>query len=745
MVPNKTEEQLFIEQFKYYDLDGFGDCNLPNFIKSNERIGVILSKLNDLEKVFKYFDKYNRGLINYKQLANDIFKQKNNNFYQSTNNDFIIILDKILIRKGKCKILFNLIKSLQIFDINNTKRLNIDDFLRVINGLNLGISLNDIQTLYSSNYLFSNGMVNYQNIIQNLLEIYWNSNRDILSYKLYNILTNNEQKLIYFDNLKDIYRNTYLDQYLNWEIEIVLDQYKNITKIYEGSQLLHKEIKQFIFYFGYGINNDQQLEDLLFNFKKIFNKDLLNKKVEKKEIPKKKKIIYSENSVEDALLKLRKYLWRFGRKTLFNFIVNFRFFDKDLTKFISRYDFLKLLKTFSFHLDESSIEILFDRYGDIETKNVLNYEKLLKSLSAFSTNQNREFAILDAYESIKKRAKDNLKSIDIPYIKYLYNATNNFFNPDEPLNRIDFYDCLELYHGSYKFYGIEKFLPEEFFEFYRFISIIIEDDNIFINMLEQEWSPRLFNKANVSDNIKECHIIEKNSDVPKLKDSIKQKKENREEEFINYENKNNNNLVKNKEEYIKYFNNNDSIEKLRNILKKRGVRGLLYLQKELISKSKDINKITYELFLDALNSQRIILNNNDNKKIFIQFDNNGYLDFNQFIREFKKELSSKKLDIVGAVYEKLDINNNEKVPLETIKISYNSDNHPDVLNGKINSEEKMLEFIDCFDLNLNLLNYQFNRDNNYINFELFANFYEYVAFIYDNDKQFENILQSTWN
>ena len=264
-------------------------------------------------------------------------------------------------------------------------------------------------------------------------------------------------------------------------------------------------------------------------------------------------------------------------------------------------------------------------------------------------------------------------------------------------------------------------------------------------MLEQEWSPRLFNKANVSDNIKECHIIEKNSDVPKLKDSIKQKKENREEEFINYENKNNNILVKNKEEYIKYFNNNDSIEKLKNILKKRGVRGLLYLQKELISKSKDINKITYELFLDALNSQRIILNNTDNKKIFIQFDNNGYLDFNQFIREFKKELSSNKLDIVGLVYEKLDINNNEKVPLETIKISYNSDNHPDVLNGKINSEEKMLEFIDCFDLNLNLLNYHFNRDNNYINFELFANFYEYVAFIYDNDKQFENIVQSTWN
>ena len=162
MVPNKTEEQLFTEQFKYYDSDGFGECNLKNFIKSNERIGVILSKTDDLEKVFKYFDKNNKGLINYKQLANGIFKQKNiKDLYQNSENNFITILDKALIERGQCKILFNLIKSFQMFDINYTKGINIDDFLKVINGLNLRISLNDIQYLYSSNYLFNNEMINY--------------------------------------------------------------------------------------------------------------------------------------------------------------------------------------------------------------------------------------------------------------------------------------------------------------------------------------------------------------------------------------------------------------------------------------------------------------------------------------------------------------------------------------------------------------------------------------------------------
>ena len=58
----------------------------------------------------------------------------------------------------------------------------------------------------------------------------------------------------------------------------------------------------------------------------------------------------------------------------------------------------------------------------------------------------------------------------------------------------------------------------------------------------------------------------------------------------------------------------------------------------------------------------------------------------------------------------------------------------------------MLEFIDCFELNLILLNHQNNKNNNnFIDFELFANFYEYVAFIYENDKEFEKILESTWN
>ena len=34
--------------------------------------------------------------------------------------------------------------------------------------------------------------------------------------------------------------------------------------------------------------------------------------------------------------------------------------------------------------------------------------------------------------------------------------------------------------------------------------------------------------------------------------------------------------------------------------------------------------------------------------------------------------------------------------------------------------------------------------NEYVDFEIFANFYEYVSFIYPNDRDFEYIVKSTW-
>ena len=72
MIPNKTEEQILYQFFKFYDMDGSQTCNLQNFIKANDKLGVSLSKITDIERVFNYFDRDRKGIINYKQFAHEI-------------------------------------------------------------------------------------------------------------------------------------------------------------------------------------------------------------------------------------------------------------------------------------------------------------------------------------------------------------------------------------------------------------------------------------------------------------------------------------------------------------------------------------------------------------------------------------------------------------------------------------------------------------------------------------------------
>ena len=93
---NKTYEQIILDNFKYFDLNSNNYCNVVDFIRANERIGVEMRKKDDFNRVFDYFDKNNSGVINYrifaKQILNIEIKEPinntmNNNFFN--NNDII--------------------------------------------------------------------------------------------------------------------------------------------------------------------------------------------------------------------------------------------------------------------------------------------------------------------------------------------------------------------------------------------------------------------------------------------------------------------------------------------------------------------------------------------------------------------------------------------------------------------------------------------------------------------------------
>ena len=173
------------------------------------------------------------------------------------------------------------------------------------------------------------------------------------------------------------------------------------------------------------------------------------------------------------------------------------------------------------------------------------------------------------------------------------------------------------------------------------------------------------------------------------------------------------------------------------------------LHKEFIISCNDLSNISLQDFFEVFENQRLSFTNEEIIKIFNLFklsEKQEKLNFSKFIRVFKKTLNNERLNILQKAFEKLDLNKNNNVNISDIKKNFNAKNDIRILKGEKNEEEILCEFLDCFDLNFNFfLNKENNLENNSINFEEFANFYEYVSFLFDNDEDFIKLISNSWN
>ena len=745
MIPNKTEEQILYQQFKFYDLDSSGFCTLQNFIKSNDRLGVVLPKLENYEIIYNFFADKETSLLNYRKFIRDIFnfnankKQIKYNSEEKSEN-FVSILTNKILEKGGVYPLLEISKNLYMVDIPGNKWLNVDDFLKILQKCKIFLSSEEIRTLFDEEYFFDNGIVKYEILINIILEQFWDNDKLGLCEEIYYLLTGNGKKNL---NL-NILRN-YFEQVLDDTIEKkyfiqFINEYKIIDRISASQNMSLKDLVKFLKFYNFGKKSNEYLEELINilvdenNKEKIsINKCPKNKELnikEKRSEKEKKKINnYLGEGYEDPLLnevnaKLREKLICFGRKTLFNFLKHFKFYDNK-TKSISKYNFSKILKNFNIKLSVDDIDIIFSNYTLDKLCNSMNYELYLRELISNYTSQSRKEIINFIYDTLYERAEKFEREIDIPFLKSEYNSRNNYFIKEENENRIEFEECLETFHYSYNGLKNEKIIKKEFIEFYYFISFLIPDEDDFIELISNEWRIPINNNYN---------------------NNLIQKENNKKDKF-NYED------IDNKE------NAKDSKEALNLLtekLLKRGLRGILYLYSQFLSLCPNLDNITFNDFILVFKIQHIDININTLKKIFDLFvrKNNkekdeAFLDFYSFMRTYKKELNEIKLNIVEEAFSKIDTKGEDKVDINVIKMKYNATNHPDVVNGKCTEDEKYMEFLDCFGLCYQILKLDSNIKNEknveFVDFEIFANFYEYVSFIYPENKEFENVVNSTWN
>ena len=878
MIPNKTEDYILYQNFKFFDLDSSGFCNLQNFMRANEKIGVVMNKVSDLQEIFNFFDKEKSGVIDYKKFCKEIFNlniendpNENNNNNQSNNNNnlnyksrfnqksnifnddinnkkpFFEKLINILSLGNGARNLMNLHKQFKIVDFNNINRLTIEDFIKIISENKIGLSISDIQILFHNYELNSNGIFYYEQMFKDLKNFFWNNYRELYIEDIYNsIYKRKEININDFRNLFNINYNQILNDFGIEQprdfFNDLIDSFLTIKKVNRINNIINKNLFiDFFKYLSFGLDVDEDYFNLINNSINVnninnnnnnnYNKNRpltpdyprnnnnynynYNNNNNLKSINKNKNnnnnnnndnkyYLYSPVSndnnnnninLEPAIDHLRNSIKSNGLRSFFSLIKHFKYFDNG-TKFITKYDFAKVIKNFRLNLTIAEIEKIFDKFCNDSKKVQLNYEKFLDKLLNNYFNINRRNVVDLNYDKIVNYSKKINEKVSIDLIKSLYYSKNNFFGLDESQSFNEFCDNIEVFHYSIKNNKSNIINLDEFEDFYKMVSFIVDNDGDFENLVNNEWKKvndeENNNYNNNNENVKknlndvyspfgennnfnknEFNKLKQNLNSNKFYNNFKHNYNNFDELRSNYHSnmshttreartpynrpgssKNNLNNYNNKNYNVNNNNNNnnfyqnDPLQILSNKLRLRGIRGVMNLHKQFIFSCPNLSNISLNDFIKVLTLQRFGISKNDCEKIFYKFcdDNKEFLLFSNFIRNFKKVLTNNRLDAVENAFNKIDKNNTEMVFSDDIKLKFNGKRHPDVLKGNKNEEEILTEFLDCFELNYNLLTTSENPEtSNLVSYEEFANFYEYVSFLYDNDKDFINMLEGVWS
>ena len=631
--------------------------------------------------------------------------------------------EKLVNQKGSFSLL-DLIKNLQIIDYEGTKRLSVNDFIKALIKTEIFLNEKEKSKIFNEFDYFIGGYVRYEIMLYLLIEQFWNDKKNLISENIFYLLTDNGKKLISINGLQNYFESILSNNESKSKLIKFIQKFKLIFKKNINSEpMTLMDIIYFLKIYNFGHKTTNTLKELF----TVIKPDNINNNI----LERKKRIDYNpyynhniyrdykfdnikiyEDNTNTSKLKiilnnLRKKFFDFGRIILFNFIKHFHFYGISSGK-ISKNNFARVFNNYNINISKQDINIIFNKFGSNEDKSLIYYEDFLKYLAVNFSNNFRENIIANIYNILLEKDYKGSKDLELLFLKDAYNPKNNLFEQDEASNRLEFIECLELYHYGYKLNKSFLFSKKEFTEFYRFISFLIYEDNDFENLMTNEWD-----------------ISNKN---------------------MLYNNNQNNYYI-----YDKRIQNNDTIYKFKNMLIKKGVKGIINLHWSFITNFNDVSKITKIEFITLLKRNQIYLNNIEYENLFKYFSFENYLDYNKFIRFFKKELNDTKLNIVEKIYLVLKGSNENRIDcdgllLDFVKKKYNAGKHPHVIMGKISEVEKNMEFLESFDINFEIFNQKYNRigGKKIVDFEMFANYFEYVSFIYPEDYYFENVVMSTF-
>ena len=645
-------------------------------------------------------------------------------------------------------------KSLNKLDVDNSGRIDSDEFSRLCSEQGINLIPDEIKTLFTCFDPSRTGKIYYQDIL-NIISDELNEFRENLVNDLFNNLKKN--------NLSNIDLKTMLcafdkEKMKPDELEEFKDNFISHHDFYGKGKtdITYDEFVNFFEIISSNFSSDNDFENFIKNnFNPNFDENASQEKEKKVESEANKEETKKEITVLESIDKLRNEVIKQGSKGIMNLLKNFRNVDLagsngvDLDEFISVIQNIQKDSENKNIITLEEIKNIFKMY-DIDEKGIMEYRKflndLLKLKSMTESRKNHLKNIFDHLDFERKQALDINELISI-YKKPESNEEENIIP--------DLLETFVIFHNIIRGTRNPLVSLEDFIEYFNYINILIpetKNDQLFIDFTADKW--RLYDKS--FDERKNLIINrtgglglgkQKNREAMNKLTGSNKAPFGTDKEKINYN-------LNEEEATVKYNVNKieDLVGHLRYILFQRGPRGLMALKRTfmLLDENAD-KKISFAEFEKMFKRYRFNLSEIEVNNLFNYFDKDksGFIDYSEFLNGITGELNDFRKNILKQVFQKLDKNETGFITVKTLRDCYDPKGHPLVRQGKRSEDEILGEFIDILEYHFNLLNEK-NEDNVDINeikidFDEFCEFYKTISVSVEEDKYFEIMVLSEWD
>ena len=654
------------------------------------------------------------------------------------NSRIIKKLKKEILTQGS-DILFNILKTLIKFDVENNGKIDLDEFSRLCYEYNINLTPDEIKTIFGCFDPSRTGKIFYEDLY-NIIHDPLNDSRMVLVDNLYNNLNKNNRGNLEIktflsslaensnDNL-DEFKDKFLlhhDFYTKGKTEVNYDEFIDFF------ELLSTDYKE-----------DIDFENYIKNSFNIITNDGEQKENEKEEITDKNK---QTKEFLEYLDTIRNILIKQGPNGVIELLRNLRNVDQsksngiDIDEFVSVIDNLFKDNENKFSMDE--IQTIFNVY-DIQESGVMEYQKfisdLLKLKSMSKYRKNHLETIFNHLDFEGKRA------LDINYLTSLYK---------EPKENNPFPDLIESFinfHNIIRGNRNPLVTKNNFIDFYNYINFLIPEtksDELFKNFTSESWL--LYDKS--FDERKNLAILKVEAlGKQKNREAMNKLIRSNKTPYGTMKDKINYNLNE-KNATMKYNVNkiDDILVHLRSIMIQRGYIGIMSMRRTFMLVDENSTKeISFDEFEKIFKTYRYDLSETEINNLFNYFDKegNGYIKYEEFLNELCNNLNQFRKDILKQVFNKLDEKEKGFITVGIIRHEYNPKGNPLVRQGKRSEDEILAEFLDVLEYHFNLLiekNEDIDVNELEVDFEEFCNFYKNISLCIEDDKYFEIMVLSEW-